>query len=258
VSPGRGRVLTAFSPKGGTGKSVVATSLAAAFASSLGKRTLLVDLDLQFGDAAIMLGIEPERTIYDVVVEQGELDAASLERGTVRHSSGVAVLPAPLRPEDAELVTESKLGALLEVAREAYDVVVVDTSSFFHGPMLATLDRTDDLLLTCTLDAPTVRSVRRSLETLELLSFAGDRIRLVLNRADAKAGMKRADLEEALERKIRFEIPNDRAVPVAVNRGVPAVLADERSGFARAIFQMARALSPAAVEHEAPGLLFGR
>jgi pilus assembly protein CpaE len=254
---GRGRLLTAFSPKGGTGKSVVATSVAAAFASTLGRRTLLIDLDLQFGDAAIMLGIEPDRTIYDLVIDSGELDASKLERCTVPHSSGLAVLPAPLRPEDAELVTEAKLGALLDVARDVYEVIVVDTSSFFHGPMLATLDRTDELLVICTLDAPTLRSVRRSLETLELLAFPSDRVRLVLNRVD-KTGMKRADLDEALERRIRFELSSDRAVPIAVNRGVPAVLADGRSDFARAILRMARELSPAEVESEASGLLFGR
>ena len=258
MNSGRGRLLTAFSPKGGTGKSVVATSIAAALASTLGKRTLLVDLDLQFGDAAIMLGIEPERTIYDLVIDPGELDASQLERCTVPHSSGLAVLPAPLRPEDAELVTEAKLGALLDIARDVYEVIVVDTSSFFHGPMLATLDRTDDLLVICTLDAPTLRSVQRSLETLELLAFPTDRIRLILNRVDTKAGMKRADLDEALERRIRFEVPSDRAVPIAVNRGVPAVLADGRSDFARAILRMARELSPAEAESEASGLLFRR
>ena len=65
------------------------------------------------------------------------------------------MLPAPLRPEDAELVTEAKLQRLLEVARASYEAIVVDTSPFFHGPMLATLDRTDELMLVCGMDVPT-------------------------------------------------------------------------------------------------------
>ncbi|HMD12937.1 MAG TPA: AAA family ATPase, partial [Marmoricola sp.] len=147
-----GRLVTVFSPKGGTGKTVTATNMGASLAKHWGKRALLLDLDLQFGDAAIMLGIEPEKTIYDLVTAPGELDSEKLAGYTTRHASGLDILPAPLRPEDAELVTETKLARLLEVARESYDVIVVDTSPFFHGPMLATLDRTDELLMVCGLD----------------------------------------------------------------------------------------------------------
>ena len=246
-SRGEGRIITVFSPKGGTGKTVTATNLATSFAKYAGKRTLLLDLDLQFGDAAIMLGIEPEKTIQDLVVAPGELDPEKLAGYTTRHSSGVDVLPAPIRPEDAELVTEQKLSRLLEVAKESYEVIVVDTSPFFHGPMLATLDRTDDLLLVCGLDVPTIKNVRLSLQTLQLLSFPPERIRVVLNRANSNVGMKRGEVEAALEAKIRFEVPSDRAVPLAVNRSNPAVLSDPKSDFSRAMREMAKALLPAQV-----------
>jgi pilus assembly protein CpaE len=237
-----GRIVTVFSPKGGTGKTVTATNLGASLAKHWGKRALLLDLDLQFGDAAIMLGIEPEKTIYDLVTAPGELDSEKLAGYTTRHASGLEVLPAPLRPEDAELVTEAKLARLLEVGRESYDVIVVDTSPFFHGPMLATLDRTDELLLVCGLDVPTLKNVRLSLQTLELLSFPSDRIRLVLNRANSKVGMKPKEVEAALERKIAFEVPSDRTVPLAVNRGNPAVLSDGKAEFSRAVRAMAKQL----------------
>ena len=189
-----------------------------------------------------MLGIEPEKTIYDLVVAPGELDTEKLAGYVTRHASGLDILPAPLRPEDAELVTEAKLAQLLEVARESYDIIVVDTSPFFHGPMLATLDRTDELLLLCGLDVPTLKNVRLALQTLELLSFPPDRIRVVLNRANSKVGMKPGEVEGALEVKVRFEIPSDRAVPLSVNRGNPAVLAEAKGDFARAIRTMAKTL----------------
>ena len=235
--------MTVFSPKGGTGKTVTATNLAAALAKHHGKRTLLLDLDLQFGDAAIMLGLEPDKTIHDFVTAPGELDSDKLAGYTSRHPSGLDILPAPLRPEDAELVTEAKLAKLLEVAREAFDVIVVDTSPFFHGPMLATLDRTDQLLLLCALDVPTLKNVRLSLQTLELLSFPSDRIQVVLRRTSTKVGMKPREVEGALERKVAFEVPSDGAVPLAVNRGNPLVLSDGRSDFSRSIRDMAKALS---------------
>jgi pilus assembly protein CpaE len=237
-----GRLVTVFSPKGGTGKTVTATNLGASLAKHWGKRALLLDLDLQFGDAAIMLGIEPDKTIYDLVTAPGELDSEKLAGYTTRHASGLDVLPAPLRPEDAELVTEAKLARLLEVARESYDVIVVDTSPFFHGPMLATLDRTDELLLLCGLDVPTLKNVRLSLQTLELLSFPTERIKLVLNRANSKVGMKPKEVEAALEREIAYEVPSDRTVPLAVNRGNPAVLSDAKADFSRAVRAMAKQL----------------
>ncbi len=237
-----GRIITVFSPKGGTGKTVTATNLAASFAKYEGRRTLLLDLDLQFGDAAIMLGLEPAKTIYDLVVAPGELDSEKLAGYITKHTCGLDVLPAPLRPEDAELVTESKLARLLEVARESYDLIVVDTSPFFHGPMLATLDRTDELLMVCGLDVPTLKNVRLSLQTLELLSFPASRIRYVLNRANSKVGMKKKEVEGALNITIGFEVPSDRAVPLGVNRGLPPAISDTGSDFAKAIRSVAKSL----------------
>ena len=111
--------------------------------------------------------------------------------------------------------------------------------------MLATLDRTDELLLLCSLDVPTLKNVRLALQTLELLSFPADRIRLVLNRANSKVGMKPGEVEGALEVKVRFHVPSDRAVPIAVNRGNPAVLSDVRADFSRAVREISKAIIPA-------------
>jgi pilus assembly protein CpaE len=254
-----GRIVTVFSPKGGTGKTAIATNLGTALAKYEEKRTLLLDLDLQFGDAAIMLGIQPDKTIYDLVSAPGELDPEKLAGYTTRHECGLDVLPAPLRPEDAELVTEPKIGRLLEVARASYDVIVVDTSPFFHGPMLATLDQTDELLLVCSLDVPTIKNVRLSLQTLDLLSFPERKVRVLLNRANSRVGMKHGEVEHALERKIRFTAPSDRAVPLAVNRGMPVVLGDQAAEFAIALRGVAKAIAePQPEQRAAKRRLFAR
>jgi pilus assembly protein CpaE len=246
-----GRIVTVFSPKGGTGKTSIATNLATALAKHENKRALLLDLDLQFGDAAIMLGLEPEKTIYDLVSAPGELDPEKLAGYTTRHVSGLDILPAPLRPEDAELVTEAKIGRLLEVARTSYDVIIVDTSPFFHGPMLATLDQTDELLLVCSLDVPTIKNVRLSLQTLELLSFPMKKVHVVLNRANSKVGMKEGEVETALERKVRYQVPSDRAVPLSINRGTPVVLADPGADFSIAMRDVAKAVANPEPERQA-------
>jgi pilus assembly protein CpaE len=239
-----GRVLTVFSPKGGTGKTAVSANLASALAKKEGKRTLLLDLDLQFGDAAIVLGIEPEKTIYDLVVAPGELDSEKLAGYVTKHPCGLDLLAAPLRPEDAELVVESKVTSLLEVARGSYDMIVVDTSPFFHGPMLATLDRTDELIVLCGLDVPTLKNVGLAMQTLELLSFPASRVRYVMNRANANVGLKPSEVEAALKVKIANELPSDQAVPISINRGNPAVLAEPRADFSKAIYGLAKELAP--------------
>jgi pilus assembly protein CpaE len=237
-----GRIITVFSPKGGTGKTITATNLGVAIAVCHQQRTLLVDLDLQFGDSAVALGLQPQATIYNLVSAPGELDAEKLQGYTTHHDCGLEVVAAPARPEEAELIPIPRIVRLLEVARESFDVVVVDTAPFLHGPILTALDHTDELLMMATLDVPTLKNVRQSLETLELISFPSERIALVLNRANAQAGIKRGDVEVALEQRVRYVIPDDPAAQLAVNRGLAVLLAEPQSDFARAVQQMADAL----------------
>jgi pilus assembly protein CpaE len=239
----RARIITSFSPKGGTGKSVVATNVAATLAKQEGVRALLLDLDLQFGDAAIMLGIDPQRTLLDLVTAPGELDGEKFGGYVVKHgSSGLELLPAPLRPEEGELVTEQKIERLLDVAGSAYDAVVVDTSPSFHGPMLSALDRSDVLLLICTPEVPTLKNVRLGLETLRKLSFPEDRVRIVLNRANADGGIGRAQVESVLAMPVSYELPSSPDVPVAVNEGTPVSLSSPSSPFSIAVHELASSL----------------
>jgi pilus assembly protein CpaE len=236
------RVFTVFSPKGGTGKSVLATNLAVALAAG-GVSTLLVDVGLELGDDALMLGTDPRRTIFDLVAAPGALDGDKLKGYATRHASGLDVLPAPLRPEQAELVTEEKLGRILDVARDTYDAVVLDTPASFHGTVLAAIDRTDALLMVCELDMTTLKNVRVALETLQLLRFPADRVSLVLNQPSPSKVMKRSELEAALGFRVRFELPYDEAVPASVGLGKPVVLT-RNGGFARAVSKMAGELVP--------------
>ena len=239
----RAHTVTVFSPKGGTGKTVVAVNLATSIAKYDGLRVLLIDLDLQFGDAAIMLGIEPEQTLHELATAGGELDAPKFRGYVTRHSqSGLEVLPAPLRPEDGEQITEDKIDRLLAVAQAAYDVVVIDTSPFFHGPMLSTLDHTDDLLVVCSPEVPALKNVRLGVETLRLLNFPEERMRLCLNRADADVGLRRPEVEGVLGMPVRYELPNAPDVSAAVNRGTPLALASRSHEFSHGVREMSRSL----------------
>ena len=185
-----------------------------------------------------------QRTLYDLVTAPGTLDAGKLEGYVTPHKCGLHILAAPLRPEEAELVTEAKVTELLEVAKEAYDIVIVDTSPFFYGPMLALLEPTDQLFMLCGLDVPTLKNVKLSLQTLEQLGFPMSRTELVLNRVAPKVGLSKEDVEETLGVQVSHEIPNDPIVAPSVNRGAAAVLLEPESEFAAAIAALAAAADP--------------
>ena len=157
------------------------------------------------------------------------------------------LIAAPMRPEDAELVTEAKVLQLLEVAREAYDIVVVDTSPFFYGPMLAVLRQTDQMLMLCGLDVPTLKNVKLSLHTLEMLGFPASRTSLVLNRVTPKVGLKKEDVEGVLGLPVSFEIPNDPVVAPSVNSGAVAALVQGDSEFAQAVTIIANSIEQTGV-----------
>ncbi len=242
--------MSVVSPKGGTGKTAFITNLAAAFADRLGLKTLLLDLDLQFGDAAIMLGLRPDRTIYDLAIAPGDLDSEKLAGYVTRYSERLEILAAPLRPEHADLVSDARLARLLDIARDRYDFVVVDTSPYFHGTLLTTLDLSDEILVLCAaFDVPTLKNVKLSLDTLSQLSIPPERLSLVLNRF-SRLDLKRRDVEATLGMKARFVLPNDPIVRATVNAGTPATLFEPQSSFARAILTVAQELAPHAREEE--------
>jgi Flp pilus assembly CpaE family ATPase len=234
-----GTVITVFSPKGGSGKTVVATNLAAAAASS-GLRTLLIDLDLQFGDVALTLAVAPRATIADLASSAGRVDVEKLNAFvSTEHRTGLDLLASPKRPEEAEAVGQTELVGVLDAARSAYDAIIVDTGPLFDRALLAALDHSDRLLMVCNPEVTSLKNVRIGLETIDRLGFPRERMSLVANRMGATGGVDRGDVERALDVEIAYELPDDPAVPAAVNRALPAVIGSERSKFARAIAELA-------------------
>jgi MinD-like ATPase involved in chromosome partitioning or flagellar assembly len=239
---GAGKILTVFSPKGGSGKTVLSTNIAVAAARS-GIDTLLVDLDLQFGDTALTMGVSPRATIADLAASSGATDVEKLKAfvcaGPV---ASLALLAAPTRPEDAQVVNQVELKAILEAARGAYGAVVVDTGPLFDVAMLAAVDCSDQLLIVCNPEITSLKNVRIGLDTLERLGFPRSRISVVVNRVGAPGGVTQKEIEQALEVEIAYELPDDAAVPKALNRAVPVVIADEESRFARAVSALGTSL----------------
>jgi len=239
-APGRGRIVTVFSTKGGVGKSVLATNLSVALAKELGKRTVLVDLDLQFGDVSVMLQIPPERTIYDAVQVFDRLDPEMLRGFLVRHESGLETLLAPVQPEEAEYITTARIAQVLGMLSQLFEFVVVDTPAALSEVVLTALEQSDSILAVATMDVPSVKNTKVSLQKLHQLGMDGDMVHLVLNRADSKVWLEPHEIEKAISDRIVARIPSDRLVPRAVNKGVPVVTDAPRSAVARSIIALAR------------------
>jgi pilus assembly protein CpaE len=238
-------VVALFSPKGGVGRTTISVNLAVAAAQS-GKRVALVDASFQFGDVGVLLNLNPRnKSIADLA---GEIQAGeqydSLDGFLVAHSSGVRVLLAPPSPEQAELVNPAAVKTVLEALRNENDLVVVDCPSSFNETTLAVLDEADMILTLLTLEITSVKNMRLFLEVCEQLGYGPEKIRLVLNRADSTLGIRVADVEHSIGRKVDHTIVSDgRSVVYALNRGVPFFLSNREAPVSQDIQRLAAAVT---------------
>jgi len=231
----RGRIVTVFSAKGGCGKTTLATNMAAAIADSGRGTVALVDLDLAFGDVAIALQLFPTHTIADAVTIGEDLDGPALNSLLTPHRSGLQALVAPLEPSTAETIDTKTVVRVLDLLAEEFDYVVVDTPPALDDHVLASFDRSDVVALLATLDIPALKNLKLTLETLDLIGFPRERLKVVLNRSDSKVGLSLPEVEKTLRAPIVAQVPSSRDVPASTNRGVPIVTDDPKAPVSVAI-----------------------
>lgn len=238
---GLGRVFTIFSPKGGVGKSVITANLAVEVYKRTHKRVLVVDLDLQFGDIALILNVAPRSTIAHLAeLAPDQLEPDLIEEHISDSASGVRVLAAPLKPEYAEIVTPQVVSDVLKVIKNLYDYVFIDTVPSFGNEVLAAMDVSDDIFLIVAPDFLTLKNITLGLAVMETLNYPSEHIHLILNRAQSMSSVKVRDVEKGLQRKILAEIPSDGEIVVgSINRGQPLVLSHASSPVAKAIGEIA-------------------
>ncbi len=239
-----GQVVAVFSPKGGVGRTTIAVNLAVAASSELGKKVTLVDASFQFGDVAVLLNLNPKDKSMAELVPQLEpgSDSESVEAFTIAHSSGIHVLLAPPSPEMAELITPASVKHVIEILRQRSELVVVDCAAWFNDTLLGILDLADVVLTVLTLEITSIKNTRLFLEVAEQLGYS-HKIRLVLNRADTTLGIRVADVEHSIGRKVDHTIVSDgRVVVYALNRGVPFVLSNRESQVSQDVLRLATSI----------------
>jgi pilus assembly protein CpaE len=208
--------------------------------ASDGHKAVLVDLDLQFGDVGLALGLRPDKTIYDLARSAGSIDADKVGDYLINHSSGAKILVAPTRPDQASAVTVDFLRDVFTALRTIADYVIVDTPPGFTPEVIAAIDSSTHIVLVGMLDSLSLKNTKLGLETLELMGYNPNRISLLLNRADTRVGITREDVDAVIGRPPEVFIPSDRQIPISINDGRPIVLQEERSEAARGFRALAR------------------
>jgi pilus assembly protein CpaE len=234
-----GRVVTIFAGKGGCGRTFVAVNLAVALSAGGSRRVLLVDLDLQFGDVAIMLKLNPERSIAGGIAMAGRLDEPGLRSVVTQYRPGIDALLAPANPAQSEHVRRELVVEILDVARPLYDFIVIDTPALVTDQVLAALDMSDWLVPIVTPDLPTLKTVRLTVEMFDMLDYPKDRRLLVFNRSNTQVGLTDEDVSDAVGMPFAVHVPSSRDVPVSVNRGEPLLTTSPLHPVSRAIRELA-------------------
>ena len=236
----KGRVVAVFSSKGGCGTSFIATNLAAA----LGAPTVLVDLNLQAGDLALFLGVEPKYSIADLIENRARIDDTLLATYLAPHSAHLALLPAPREADLADDIEPEHVFEALELLRERYEYVVIDPQHTFDSITLAALDQADDIMLVLTLDIPAIRSAQRALELFDRLGYPRRKVRIVVNRWSKQIDLDLQQVERYLGESVMGFVQSDyRSAVSSINLGQPLVEAEPNSRIAGEIRRIAAGIA---------------
>lgn len=235
---GRGRIITVLSPKGGSGKTTVASNLAVGLAQTKPGSAVIVDLDVQFGDVATALRLTPEHSVVDAARAGKAVDIMALKTFLTPHPTQLWALCGPEDPALGDDLTAEGARAVVKALAEEFDTVIVDTCAGLTEHTLAILDVSTDFVLVCAMDVPSVRSLRKEIDALDKLGMTGQRRHFVINRADSKVGLDIKDVEATVGLPVDIALPSNRAVPLSMNQGTPMVESEPRSPVSRQLMSL--------------------
>jgi pilus assembly protein CpaE len=240
----KGAVIGVFSPKGGVGKTTIATNLAVGLGKLAPMSVVLVDLDLQFGDVASGLYLNPEHTVTDAVSPAASQDTLVLKAFLTVHPASIYALCAPVSPVEADYITPEQVTRLLEQLAEEFQYVVVDTAPGLPEIGLAAMEACTDVVWVSSMDIPSVRGLRSGMDILRQLEILPEGRHMVLNMADSKCGLTVQDIESTIGAPVDISVPRSRAVALSTNRGMPVLLDAKKDPAAKGLGQLVDRLAP--------------
>ncbi|MFM9275227.1 CpaE family protein [Pseudarthrobacter sp. NKDBFgelt] len=242
---GKGLVIGVFSPKGGVGKTTLATNIAIGLGQIAPMSVVIVDLDLQFGDVASGLYLNPEHTVTDAVTPAAAQDSLVLKAFLTVHPAGIYALCAPPNPVDADHITPDQITRLLEQLAQEFQYVVLDTAPGMPEIGLAAMEQCTDVVWVSAMDIPSLRGLRSGLEVLRQLEIMPESRHVVLNMADAKAGLNVRDVESTIGAPVDVSVPRSRAVALSTNRGIPVLQESKKDPAVKSLRQLVERFNPA-------------
>ena len=242
---GKGLVIGVFSPKGGVGKTTLATNIAIGLGQIAPMSVVIVDLDLQFGDVASGLYLNPEHTVTDAVTPAAAQDSLVLKAFLTVHPAGIYALCAPPNPVDADHITPDQITHLLEQLSQEFQYVVLDTAPGMPEIGLAAMEQCTDVVWVSAMDIPSLRGLRSGLEVLRQLEIMPESRHVVLNMADAKAGLNVRDVESTIGAPVDVSVPRSRAVALSTNRGIPVLQESKKDPAVKSLRQLVERFNPA-------------
>lgn len=254
-----GNLITSFSAKGGVGKSVMAVNVATALALYTGKKVILWDLDLLFGDISILLNLKSTRSIASLVAENTSLNWEELEGYIFHLDTGLDVLPAPARPEESETITLQHVTRIMEILKKKYDYIICDAHSSFNDVTIALLDKSDQIVLLLTLDLPTIKNSKLCVDVMRNLNYDDAKVKLVVNHLTQFTRIHPKDVENKLKLKANVTIPfNDELVISSVDNGVPFVKFAPDSNISKGVFSLCELLAGSDFQRKAESGFMGK
>jgi pilus assembly protein CpaE len=236
-----GNVTTIFSTKGGVGKTFISINLAAALQKLSGKKVALVDLDLDFGNTALALNIDPKFTISDVVDDIKNIDRDLIESYLIHHECGISILPANAKPQINEFINQEHIQLILRMLQKSFDYIVIDMPARFYEPVNPAFVVADNLFMVTTPEISTIRNVKSAIMTLRELNYPLSKIKIILNRADSSGLIKAKDVETTLNHDIYGTINLDHKTAVSsLNAGIPIVEKNIKSGMGKEFMNLAK------------------
>jgi pilus assembly protein CpaE len=239
---GPGHAIALFAAKGGMGTTSVATNLAIEIHRLSRARTLLLDLDLELGETALLLGMEPQFSLVDLIRNLHRVDQGLLASYIERHESGIDLLAAPFQPADYETVSRDRVRQVVSFLKEQYDYIVMDTPKSFHPASIGVLEEADETLVITSATLPAIRNLSRSLPLVRQLAATRGRppLRLVVNRYVAGELISLPEIADAVGLEVFQTLHNDfQGLLQSVNEGRPIVLSRSNSPFARDVRTLA-------------------
>lgn len=249
-APRQSKVLTVFSPKGGVGTSTLAVNVACAL-SKMGRRVVIVDGDISFGNIGVFLNISPSKSMLELIGDPAGITEAAVNDTLLSHSSGVKVLLAPLKPEEAENVHGDHLRTIITLLQKQFDYVVVDTWPSYDERVLAMLESAHQILLPLGPELPSVKNIAAFLRVTRLLNYPKDKLVPILMRADSVSPSHLRDIETFLKQPLTWRVVSDgRRVTSSINSGEPFVLSSPTAAVSQNVFALAQMIDGTAVSTE--------